>query len=464
MNAEKISSTITGKAEGIGLEVTERAREIASTVRGKVEEISITVKDTAMAKKNKKEQVEPHKVIMLGGRRAGKSSVLACIVDQLEKKTPGDICSATQVDQGHVFYDEDNNDYTLPTLNNKRIEIKRFVSGDRLSNDFRHRLPNDLFVVDMAKTTNKGSYYVQVKTGKSATMKLEFVDVPGENMESSSTARPYLEKLVGESDIFIITIDTPFLMEADEDVNIIYNRVSEVTDIMQNLKTDEENIYDKKFVLFCPVKCEKWLRDGKGDLVANKVCSVYRTLINTWVKHPNVTMWIMPVETAGGIEFSKFMDAKRVFKSDEDRRGESCSVNPLTGTIFYRDGRTDEGKDCNGYVFEDDLEWQQQFNSIVPIPLAWYMANGRNFTPRLCEQPVYHFLCFLAEKDKLINEAKARKDKENVLIRIAQYLHLYRSPFGGYAEEFKTLVDKIRQENLIKESGDGFRRLTEIIK
>lgn len=464
MNAEKISSTITGKVEGIGLDVVERAREIASTVRGKVEEISITVKVTAMAKEVKNEQVEPHKVIMLGGRRAGKSSVLACIVDQLANKTPGDICSVIQTDQGHVFYDNDGKAYCLPPLYEKKIEIKDFLG--------KIKLPNALFVVDMKATTDKGSYYLQIRTGESATMKLEFVDVPGESMESvrregnhigPNPEREELQKQVQESDIFIITIDTPFLMEAGEGVNLVYNRIQEITDIMGNLIINREDSWDKKFVLFCPVKCEKWLKEGKGEMIADKVCRVYRNLINTWVKHPNVAMWIMPVETAGGIEFSKFMDAKRVFKSKEDGYGESCSVNPLTGTIIYRDGRIEKGK--NDYVFEDDLRWQQSFHSPIPIPLAWYRSTGEGYSPRLCEQPVYRFLCFLAEKEELINQEKLKKDQDvKRWKRFLRYLRNYRSPFGDYAEEFKALGDKIRQGNLIKESGDGFRKLTEIIK
>lgn len=294
---EKTSSTIIDKAEEIGVDVLDRAIKISRTVIEKAN----TMEDGINNSQNK-----PHKIIMLGGRRSGKSSVLACIIDQLEKNTPGNICTAVQVDQDHLFYDENNNSYTMPTLSNKRIEIKNFI---------KNKLLGSLFVVDMMPTPYKGSYYIQIKTGKSAAMSLEFVDVPGEAMIPSSTLYPALKKDISESDVFIITVDTPFLMEADEDVNLVYNRIDEITSSMQKIKTEDK--YDKKLILFCPVKCEKWLDKGEGELIADNICKAYKTLIDSWVRDPNITIWIMPVVTAGGIEFSKFMDPKIVFKSDK---------------------------------------------------------------------------------------------------------------------------------------------------
>lgn len=454
-NAEKAGTGAVANAKEIGAAVIKKTGELGSVVMDKAKEISVTVKDKAkiMAEEIKDSQAGSHKVIMLGGRRSGKTSVLACIIDQMANNTPGDICSVIQVDQGHVFYDENNNSYTMPTLYEKMIEVQRFVSG--------HKLSNDLFVVDMTPSPYKGSYYIQIKTGGSAEMSLEFVDVPGEFMEAHSKSHAYLEDQISKSDLFIITIDTPFLMEADDAENIIYNRVDEITASMQKMKI--ENEYDKKFILFCPVKCEKWLHAGQGEMVADKVCKVYRTLINSWVQHSNVTMWIMPVETAGGIEFCKFMDASRVFKSDDDRMGTPCSVDPNTEIIRYRNGKTEIKQES--YRFEEDTIYQEQFNTIVPIPLPWYKANGKEFVPRLCEQPVYHFLRFLAEKEKSINEAKLRRDKDvSWWEKFKRFFTGYKSPFGKYAKEFSDMVDKIRSENLLKESGDGFRKLTTTIK
>lgn len=438
---EKTSSTIIDKAEEIGVDVLDRAIKMSRTV---------IEKTNTMADGINNSQNKPHKIIMLGGRRSGKSSVLACIIDQLQKNTPGNICTAVQVNQGHLFYDEDNNSYTMPTLSDKKVEIRNFI---------KNKLSNSLFVVDMAPTMYKGSYYVQIKTGKSAAMSLEFVDVPGEAMIPSSTLYPTLTKDISESDVFIITVDTPFLMEAEEDVNLAYNRIDEITSSMQEINTDEECKYDKKLILFCPVKCEKWLDEGKGELIADNICKAYKTLINTWVQHPNITIWIMPVVTAGGIEFSKFMDPKIVFKSDNDRMGTSCSVNDLTNTIHYRDGSTE--KISNKYRFVTDGRYQVELKTIIPIPLPWYKSNKKGFSPRLCEQPVYHILRFLAEKENLINGLKQKQDN-NVgwFEKFKRFLTGYKSPFGKYAQEFSAMVDQISSQGLIKESGEGFRKLT----
>ena len=435
---EKTSSTIIDKAEEIGVDVLDRAIKISRTVIEKAN----TMEDGINNSQNK-----PHKIIMLGGRRSGKSSVLACIIDQLEKNTPGNICTAVQVDQDHLFYDENNNSYTMPTLSNKRIEIKNFI---------KNKLLGSLFVVDMMPTPYKGSYYIQIKTGKSAAMSLEFVDVPGEAMIPSSTLYPALKKDISESDVFIITVDTPFLMEADEDVNLVYNRIDEITSSMQKIKTEDK--YDKKLILFCPVKCEKWLDKGEGELIADNICKAYKTLIDSWVRDPNITIWIMPVVTAGGIEFSKFMDPKIVFKSGNDKMGTRCSVNDVTKIIHYRDGSTEKISDK--YRFETDPRYQEELKAIIPIPLPWYKSNEEGFNPRLCEQPAYHILRFLAEKEKLINSLKQKQDN-NVgwFEKFKRFLTGYKSPFGKYAYEFSSMVDQIVSQGLIKESGDGFRKL-----
>lgn len=427
-------------------------------MKEKAEEFGRNVKDVAqaIAEEVKDSQAKPHKVIMLGGRRAGKSSLLACIIDQLSSRTPGNICTAVQIDQAHEFYSETGEAYAMPPLSEKKIEIQRFVS--------RHKFADELFVVDMSPSPCRGSYYVQIRTGASASMSLEFVDVPGEAMEpKNKTLYADLEIQVKESDIYIIAIDTPFLMEADEAVNIIYNRVKEIEGVMMQMVTpDECNKCDRRLVLFSPVKCEKWLDAGQGDLLASKVCRVYRNLINAFVNNPNVSMWIMPVATAGGIEFARFMDAKRVFKSSSDMQGERCSVDDMSGTVFYTDGRTERKK--VSFSIENDEEYTKAFSKIVDMPLSWYKSNGKPFGPRFCEQPVYHMLRFLAEKDKSVNEAKMKKESNaSWWIKMRKFFFGYVSPFGKYASDFDAMVQKMEKAKLIKESGDGFKKLTATI-
>ena len=105
---EKTSSTIIDKAEEIGVDVLDRAIKISRTVIEKANTMADGINNS---------QNKPHKIIMLGGRRSGKSSVLACIIDQLEENTPGNICTAVQVDSGHRFYDENNKFYRSYSVN-----------------------------------------------------------------------------------------------------------------------------------------------------------------------------------------------------------------------------------------------------------------------------------------------------------------------------------------------------------
>ena len=61
-----------------------------------------------------------------------------------------------------------------------------------------------------------------------------------------------------ECDVYIIAIDTPYMMQEDDDINEVYNRVEEITSMMTR---DEVcgSIYNRKMIIFCPVKCEKWI-------------------------------------------------------------------------------------------------------------------------------------------------------------------------------------------------------------
>ena len=121
-NAEKISSTITDKAGKLASEIAPVASALGDKVKEKAEEFGRNVKDVAqaIAEEVKDSQAKPHKVIMLGGRRAGKSSLLACIIDQLSSRTPGNICTAVQIDQAHEFYSETGEAYAMPPLSEKK--------------------------------------------------------------------------------------------------------------------------------------------------------------------------------------------------------------------------------------------------------------------------------------------------------------------------------------------------------
>lgn len=406
--------------------------------------------DTANNMLDKKEIVMEHKILMMGGRRAGKSTILSSILSQLRKNTPGTIC--TIIDRTDYTQTIETKEGTkpLPTLDIKQLEIKSYMAK---------RQKNTEFLVDMSPTYGKASYTLEVSANNTA-INLEFIDVPGEWMRANVADHAKLVNLVEESDVFVIAIDTPFLMNAEEDINSVYNRVNEITQAMSKLKIGSPA--DLKQIILCPVKCEKWVKTGEFDKVIDKVKQAYRNLINRWVTCPEVTIQIMPIQTVGGLVCSRLLPAKLFFKNEDDRVGESCSEDPLTGLIIDKNGKII--RQTKESFVDDDPIWTIDY---MDIPLSWYQLNGEGFNPKFCEQPGFHILKFLVEKEENVLKAQA-KLQQNIIKSRPLFLNwltkIFNPTFGKYLPVWKNVINELSFGNYIKTEGDGFCYVREQIK
>ena len=400
--------------------------------------------DSVVDKIHKQKIYMEHKIIMMGGRRSGKSTILSSILYQLRENTPGTICTITDSsDYGQTIQDMNDNTIPLPTLDIKRRELKHYIEK---------RKPNTEFLVDMTPTKGEGRYTLEVSSGNTA-INLVFIDVPGEWMcPEIGHGFQRLTKCVEESDVFVIAIDTPFMMNAEENVNEVYNRIYEIENIMGHMKINTE--HDLKRIILCPIKCEKWINAGKSDEIVNKVCKIYKNLINRWVSCPEVTIQILPILTVGGIEASSLKKAKLYFKDDDDRTGISCSENILTNTLTDKDGNVIR-KTKTGFV-EDDKSW---FIDYTDIPISWYKLNGKGFCPQFCEQPGYHILSFLVNKEENIRIARAKAEGDNLGEKnfLTRWLiKLFNPTFGKYLPIWKQTIDEMNRQGLLKTEGNGF--------
>lgn len=391
-----------------------------------------------------------HKIIMLGGRRAGKSSILAVMLDAL-RKMPGDLCTVTDsTDYTGTITDKNGIEYKKPTLHTKCLEIKSYLQKRTLIG------ANTKFIVDMDPNYIAMRYTLQASIGGIAKTTFEFVDVPGEWMRQNVQEHSELIKIIEESDAYIIAIDTPFLMKADEDINSVYNRTIEISDAMAHMRTVGNGVKDKKMIIFAPVKCEKWIYEGNIDSVFEKLKLAYRSLINQWVENPDIEMWCMPVVTSGGVQFYQLLPSHKVFRTPEQKIGERCSKEPLTGMLYLPDGQTLSPKSINRIEVDASQEIDHTY-----IPLSWYETNDKVFCPQFCEQPVYHLIRFLVKKDA--ERAKLKLDNPTFFEMIKQFFG-WVSPFGKYLENYSELISRLSARGLIKESGDGYNRITKIIE
>ncbi len=402
-----------------------------------------------------------HQILMLGGFRAGKSSILASILYALKENTGGDIF--TVIDQ---------TDYTAAEraavrLEDKRLEIKKY-----LKNRNKVVAEDSKFLVDMNPTQDYNEYKLTTRIDGAANVDFQFVDVAGEYMEETHQKYNDLKKWVSGSDVFIVAIDTPYMMETDEDTNRVYNRIEEITKVLSTICGNiEDPESEKKLVIFCPVKCETWVRPKKlfvdiekrhehAEEVTNKVKQSYKTLINILVKSKGVDLWVMPIQTVGALEFVETTDAYKYYKDDNDAAGVRCSYDELTGIVRLENGKTLMGVDENQVEKNTD---STRNNGLIDIPYAWYKVNDqKEYAPVFCEQPAYHIIRFLVNKELMVNKRKKQEIEQSPWYK-RLYSWFVDPPFGKYIENYKRAVDLLESNNKIKESGDGFTKLTQTI-
>ena len=386
----------------------------------------------------------PHQILMLGGRRSGKSSILASIVYSLDN-------------YANLFTMNDQTDYSIKDglgipLSEKRIEIDNYLRKHKSSPK------NSRFLVDMSPNKGEGIYHLETQIQGKAKVTFEFVDVSGENMEVTSEHHARLKEHVKKSDVFIVAIDTPYLMQDDnENINTVWNRTDEITNLLSNITIADENL-DKKLIIFCPVKCEKWTQSGQAEKVTERVCKAYRKLINNWVHHSAVDLWVMPIETAGGLVHSKLLDGYELFRNAQDKTGEMCSINDQTGQIMLKDGMLLQPSD--NYTISDKPSEKLLF-SATQIPLSWYTVNGKGFSPAKCEQPALHVLRFLVRKEE--NLMRSEGLNMSLLKRIWIWLTTWAPPFGKELKAYGELIDKLENNHLIKNTGDGFANIIDYV-
>ncbi|MBQ3843610.1 MAG: hypothetical protein II817_01355 [Bacteroidales bacterium] len=386
-----------------------------------------------------------HQILMLGGRRSGKSSILASIVYALGQNS-------------ELFSITDQTDYTMKdglgiSLNAKRIEIDNYLKNRRNAGHNSH------FLVDMTPNKGESTYNLETQIKGASKVRFDFVDVQGESMEVTSQYHNRVKELVGQSDVFVVAIDTPYLMQdINENINTVWNRTEEITNLLANIKIENEDV-DRKLIILCPVKCEKWTQSGQAEKVTERVCQAYKRMINNWVNHSAVDIWVMPIETAGGIVHSKLLDGYRLFRGKNDRTGELCSKNEITGQIMLKNGEILVPTPDTIIETEPDKSLMYDFTQ---IPLSWYVVNGKGFAPARCEQPAFHIFRFLVKKEeKAVLIEKQAVDTAPWWKR--WWKKLWSPPFGRYLAAYSKLINDLEDRHLIKTSGDGFKKIESVI-
>ena len=316
------------------------------------------------------------KVIMVGGRRSGKSSILASMEQQL--------IFNSELGRHSTITSYRDPDHPQPdSLSNKYTNLQSFLDNPK----------ENCYLVDFGATTDF-SYYsfkIRIPDGKGGTclgnIKVEFVDCPGESYSRVSDDSLYetIHREISSSHIFIIVVDTPYLMDTQSDYGK-FHKVNLVPDIIQlfdefvfnNFKGDD----DYKKIIFAPVKCEAW-RDNLDQVAAKLQEEKYYGTLFARIRHEKrLSCSIIPVLTAGGIVFQEFGKPMLL-------NGIECS--PLgTKRVRMKDGTTPELQP--GEQLIENKEHKQFF------PFYSWFENVGEYNPENCDQIALHVLRFIVFK------------------------------------------------------------------
>ena len=395
------------------------------------------------------------KVLMMGGRRVGKSSALAAIISAFQTAPISNMLTAKDITPGD----------TEPILS-KLWELCSSLGANY----------HKVILVDSGITGAFNHYTLQLSIpGNRHKMEILFTDLNGEFYEGGNNTQNQVSDMIQEYDVFIIAVDTPMLMGAfddadpyvDEIVNEKFNYIDDIHNFLANI--NNKNNTSAKLVIFTPIKCEKWAKENKLDLVVARTKQVYATAIAGIRAHSNIRIEFLPIQTVGSMVFKEHLPASLFtykkktflfFKKTTIEKGSVIKPN----TIRLSNGQVmplSEGS------VDDDPSAVLILGTDIVRPNSWYYVCSQEYKPHNCEQIALHILEFMLRKmiDARIREENSRGFLSRGARAIANFalnvvtLTLW-SDIRDYLGDIpmsmmETIVNSMKAQGIIKYSGEG---------
>ena len=366
------------------------------------------------------------KVLMVGGRRSGKTSALAVMFEQMIHGVTNNFFTI-----GDATVYETKGGETQDTLTKKSTELKLFLTK-----------PNTkTFLVDSGLTMNDWKYKCKLQLpGTTKSLEIEYTDVPGEWFRSG-TKDNEINKYVAEHDVFVVMVDTPYLMEASEPMCDAVNCITDIHTAFTHINNNGGK--SAKMVVFVPIKCEKWVKEGRIKEVVDKIKLAYNVPIKALKAYEKMCICILPIETAGNILFREFKEA---FKLNGNLQKDRCcqlsenKVRMADGTprpILATDTLNPDMDAVMGTLG-------------IPRPYSWFYADNKSetpgYAPRNCDQLALHILKFYVQKC----------EKEDAW---GGFLGTILSPWVITKKEMLEKMAEINAANIVKNDVDGIEYL-----
>lgn len=383
------------------------------------------------------------KVLMMGGRRCGKTSALASLFDQMIHGATNeyltvcdDTISETKVDP--VTQKEEVKDLLV----NKKLELKRFIEKGG----------NNTFLVDAGPTRNFWDYKLRVQIpGTSKSTTLLFRDSAGEFFDAGGKHHANVVNFVQDCDVFVVVIDTPYLMTGSESESEAANVVDSIHTFLTQI--DNDGGRKEKLVIFVPIKCEKWIQEGKIDGVVQKVEETYDATIKHLMATGKTEISIVPIQTAGDILFSELRDAYTLYNPLTKKRikcsKESDRLVILKNGKYHKVGASEVVEEDMDATFVY-LDKEGREHSSIQRPAAWYhlpIDRKAAYNPHNCEQLPLHIIRFMFNKME-------KRAPGGIWGKLANWV------FGTITKaDLQQALSGLSQKGLIKDNVEGIKTL-----
>ena len=239
-------------------------------------------------------------VLMLGARRAGKTSILASMCEVFDNIQA---VSGASLSLNQDLQNDKNIDYALSAMKNT-FECHRSESSFATVNDVQTTEGRRDYTFNLRVLKNK----------KDSRHSIRFSDLPGEfiappdncSEEEKKRRREEVRQVYNESDIILIAIDTVFLMEDNGVYHEQYNECSIITRWLMEINAENN---ERKMILFVPIKYETYYYSKRYTDVNTQIHKAYDRLIKFLKKDEFMDQFfiaITPVLTLGDVVFDRF--------------------------------------------------------------------------------------------------------------------------------------------------------------
>lgn len=337
------------------------------------------------------------KVLMMGGYRCGKTSALASLFAQMIHGHANKYLTIS--DRTPI-----QNNYLDISLNDKELELQNLLE--------LHKENSSIFLADCSPSYCFTNYKLHLQIpGTHQEMDVDFTDLPSRYFDPESQFFQEMAERIKDYDVFVVAVDTPFLMGSIEDatkkicpeyINFFINNVEGIRNLLSHINNIDGE--DAKMVVFVPLKCEKWAKKPDGlNRVTSRVKEIYASLIEYLSASAMINISIIPMQTAGNILFSEFRKAF-IYKS-ENGPIRCCKIDDriirlIDGEHILLDNKETVIEDPEAVILGTNIK----------RPCSWYQINplDYSYSPKNCDQLLLHilrfiFMAYMKEKKEMSN-------------------------------------------------------------